>query len=38
MNEKQFVDWLRGFTVEGVHHYNITPSTMGLFKRNTPIQ
>jgi hypothetical protein len=25
MNEKQFIDWLRGFT-KGVHHYNITPA------------
>ena len=25
MNEKEFVDWIRGFT-SGVHHYNITPS------------
>jgi len=24
MNEKEFVQWLRGF-VEGVHHYNLTP-------------
>jgi len=25
MNEKEFIDWLRGFT-KGVHHYNITPA------------
>jgi|TARA_R100000030_G_scaffold74725_1_gene57889 hypothetical protein len=25
MTEKEFVDWLRGFT-SGVHHYNITPA------------
>ncbi len=25
MNEKEFVQWLKGF-VEGVHHYNITPA------------
>ena len=24
MNEKDFVQWLRGFA-EGVHHYNMTP-------------
>lgn len=24
MDEKDFVQWLRGF-VEGVHHYNLTP-------------
>ena len=24
MTEKEFIDWLRGFT-EGVHHYNLTP-------------
>ena len=24
MSEKEFIDWLRGFT-EGVHHYNLTP-------------
>jgi hypothetical protein len=25
MNEKEFVQWLKGF-IEGVHHYNITPA------------
>ena len=24
MNEKEFVEWFKGFS-EGVHHYNITP-------------
>jgi hypothetical protein len=24
MTEKEFIDWLRGFT-QGVHHYNLTP-------------
>ena len=24
MSEKEFIDWLKGFT-QGVHHYNITP-------------
>jgi hypothetical protein len=24
MEDKEFIQWLRGF-VEGVHHYNITP-------------
>ena len=31
MNEKQFIDWLRGFT-SGVHHYNITPSQWDYLK------
>ena len=25
MNEKEFIDWLKGFT-SGVHHYSITPA------------
>ena len=25
MNEKEFVNWLRGFT-SGVHHYSISPA------------
>ena len=31
MNEKQFIDWLRGFT-SGVHHYNITPAKWDYLK------
>lgn len=31
MNEKEFIDWLKGFT-EGVHHYNITPAQWDLLK------
>jgi len=31
MNEKEFVDWLRGF-VSGVHHYNITPAQWDYLK------
>lgn len=31
MTDKEFVDWLRGFT-EGVHHYNITPAQWDLLK------
>ena len=31
MNEKEFIDWLRGFT-EGVHHYNVTPAQWDLLK------
>ena len=31
MNEKEFVDWLRGF-VSGVHHYSITPAQWDYLK------
>ena len=31
MNEKEFVQWLRGF-LEGIHHYNITPAQLDLLK------
>jgi hypothetical protein len=31
MNDKEFVQWLRGF-VEGVHHYNITPKQWDYLK------
>tara|TARA_B100000575_G_scaffold238241_1_gene200528 strand:+ start:555 stop:728 length:174 start_codon:yes stop_codon:yes gene_type:complete len=31
MNEKEFVDWLRGFA-SGVHHYNITPAQWDYLK------
>lgn len=31
MNEKEFIDWLKGFT-EGVHHYNVTPAQWDLLK------
>lgn len=31
MNDKEFVDWLRGFT-EGVHHYNLTPKQWDYLK------
>lgn len=31
MNEKEFIDWLKGFA-EGVHHYNITPAQWDLLK------
>lgn len=31
MNEKEFVDWLRGFT-SGVHHYNISPKQWDYLK------
>ena len=31
MNEKEFVDWLRGFT-SGVHHYNVSPAQWDYLK------
>jgi len=31
MTEKEFIDWLRGFT-EGVHHYNLTPKQWDYLK------
>ena len=31
MNEKEFVQWLRGF-LEGIHHYNITPAQLDLLR------
>lgn len=31
MTEKQFIDWLRGFT-QGVHHYNLTPKQWDYLK------
>ena len=31
MNEKEFVNWIRGFT-SGVHHYNITPKQWDYLK------
>ena len=31
MNEKEFVQWLRGFT-SGVHHYSITPAQWDYLK------
>jgi len=31
MSDKEFVDWLRGFT-EGVHHYNLTPKQWDYLK------
>ena len=31
MNEKEFVNWIRGFT-PGVHHYNITPKQWDYLK------
>ena len=31
MNEKDFVQWLRGFA-EGVHHYNIKPKQWAYLK------
>ena len=31
MNEKEFVDWLRGFT-SGVHHFNISPAQWDYMK------
>ena len=31
MNEKEFINWLKGFT-SGVHHYNITPSQWDYLK------
>lgn len=31
MTNKEFIDWLRGFT-DGVHHYNITPAQWDMLK------
>ena len=31
MTEKEFIDWLHGFT-EGVHHYNLTPKQWDYLK------
>jgi hypothetical protein len=31
MTEKEFIDWLRGFT-QGVHHYNLTPKQWDYLK------
>ena len=31
MNEKEFINWLKGFT-SGVHHYNISPSQWDYLK------
>ena len=32
MDEKQFINWLRGFT-QGVHHYNVTPKQWDYLKK-----
>lgn len=32
MDEKQFIDWLRGFT-QGVHHYNVSPKQWDYLKK-----
>ena len=31
MNEKEFVEWFKGFS-EGVHHYNLTPKQWDMVK------
>ena len=31
MSEKQFIDWLHGFT-QGVHHYTLTPKQWDYLK------
>ena len=31
MTEKEFIDWLKGFT-SGVHHYNISPAQWDYLK------
>ena len=31
MSEKQFVEWLKGFT-EGVHHYSLSPKQWDYLK------